>query len=207
MTAIAYLIAFLLGSIPFGLLVARAFHGGNLREQGSGNIGATNVTRVLGFWPAGFLTFVLDFAKGALPVALVAWGPLGTWLSSHGEALHGAEAWWAGFFAVAGHCFTPWLRFQGGKGVATAFGAVLLLSSWAALAGAIVYALTFFITRVSSKSSLLALLAIATTHWVLYPVEGTGTQFAALGAILYLILLRHESNLDALLENRERTFR
>jgi glycerol-3-phosphate acyltransferase PlsY len=115
-------IAFLAGSIPFGYLIARA-KGVDLRTVGSKNIGATNLARVFGR-PYFFLCFFLDMAKGFLPTALAGWqaGLLGEFVVPAPDAW-----WWLGVMAAAvlGHMFTPWLRFKGGKGVATGLGALL----------------------------------------------------------------------------------
>src|SRR2546430_420205 len=111
------LAAYLLGSIPFGLLIAKVFGGGDVRKAGSGNVGATNVTRVAGPF-AGIVTLVLDAAKGSGAV----------WLAAY---FSGEAAGWmilAGLAALIGHCFPVWLRFRGGKGVATAAGKFFILS-------------------------------------------------------------------------------
>ena len=112
---IVALFGYLLGSVPFGLIVARAFKGVDPRQQGSGNIGFTNVLRVAGATPAA-ITLVLDVGKGALPVALA--------------RARGLDPIWslaAGALAVVGHIFPAYLRFRGGKGVATGLGAVLAI--------------------------------------------------------------------------------
>src|SRR6266853_2962186 len=109
--------AYLLGSIPFGLLLAKLFGGGDVRRVGSGNICATNVARVVGPL-AGILTLVFDTAKGTAAV----------WLA--GRVSNESAAWMmiAAFAVLLGHCFPAWLKFKGGKGVATALGAFLLLT-------------------------------------------------------------------------------
>lgn len=198
--AIACGLAFLLGSIPFGLLVARAAQGGadrearkDIRVEGSGNIGATNVSRVLGFWPWGALTFGLDLAKGSAAVL---------WAMSAGE-LSTVWVWAVALACVLGHCYSPWLRFRGGKGVATGFGVVLVLAPIAALAGIVAFGIAFVATRTGSVSSLCGLLTAAACELVIKPVEA----HLALGALLMLVILvRHESNLDALLEKNEKIF-
>jgi glycerol-3-phosphate acyltransferase PlsY len=199
-------IAFLLGSIPFGLLIARIYQVTDLRSKGSGNIGATNVSRVVGFWPAGALTLLMDFTKGALSVALVE-----PWLSpTWTHAVLGTELyfdpwviWWVGFCAVAGHCFCPWLRFKGGKGVATGLGVIAILSPWAALVGVFAFVITFVTRKIGSLASLAGLLIASVTHVVLNPL---GAHLWAGLAIVLLILMRHQGNIEALLEHRERTF-
>ncbi len=120
--AIAYVGAYLVGSIPFGLILG-LMRGVDIRQHGSGNIGATNVLRIFGK-KVGALCFALDVLKGALPVAVFGW-----WLGALGaEDLSAGRAWaWMGVAAaaVAGHMFSPWIGFKGGKGVATGFGAML----------------------------------------------------------------------------------
>src|SRR5262250_3329203 len=122
--------AYLLGSIPFGLMLTKIFGGKDVRKSGSGNIGATNVARVAGP-SAGILTLLLDAAKGAFAV----------WLASH-YTNHGAAAMMlAGVAALFGHCFPIWLNFKGGKGVATALGVFLMLAPLAAAAAVALFVL------------------------------------------------------------------
>ena len=123
-------IAYLLGSIPFGLLIVKLGGGGDVRESGSGNIGAANVTRVAGLVP-GILTLLLDSGKGYLAV----------WLA---RRISGGSIRWITAAVVAvvlGHMFSVWLRFRGGKGVATAFGAYIPISGMAVAAAAVVWIL------------------------------------------------------------------
>ena len=203
---------FLLGSIPFGILIARLFKVSDLTSKGSGNIGATNVSRVVGFWPAGFITFALDVGKGSAAVFLASPYALNLYsrfvsggaYDSLAETLSSETLMWvAGLFAVLGHCFSPWLHFRGGKGVATGFGAVLLLSPWAALAGIVAFAFTFMNKRVGSLASLTGLTVVAVVHLIAYP---RGLHLWAGAATMFVILIRHEANIDALLENHEKTF-
>ncbi|MBC7693419.1 MAG: glycerol-3-phosphate 1-O-acyltransferase PlsY [Methylotenera sp.] len=205
-SAIILVIAFLLGSIPFGLLVARLFQVKDLSSRGSGNIGATNVSRVLGFWPAGAMTLALDMFKGMLPVILLLPPVLAIWADAAG--LPSTEVspmliWATGLAAVLGHCYSPWLKFKGGKGVATGFGVLLILSPWSALTGFAAFVITFLSRRTGSLSSLAGLMVASITHLILYSTAG----YLWFGALLILvILIRHESNLNALLESREKTF-
>ena len=199
-------VAFLLGSIPFGLLVAKLFKVHDLSSRGSGNIGATNVSRVLGFWPAGAMTLALDMLKGMLPVFLLQPMGFGLWSSAAGLeniTVPLTLTWGVGVAAVLGHCFSPWMHFKGGKGVATGFGILLLLSPISGLIGALAFIVTFFSTKTGSLSSIAGLILATMTHLIVYP---TGTHLW-LGAVLVsVILVRHESNIDALLENREKVF-
>ncbi|HSW39446.1 MAG TPA: glycerol-3-phosphate 1-O-acyltransferase PlsY, partial [Acidobacteriota bacterium] len=137
------LISYLLGSIPFGYLLVRSTQGKDIRSLGSGNIGATNVFR--NSRRAGILTLILDAGKGYLAVVIA--------------GMTGAGAEWqaiAALFAIAGHVFTPWLRFKGGKGVATGCGAYLALSPVAVVATLVVFALVLVLTRYISLSSIAA---------------------------------------------------
>ena len=207
---IIFFISILMGSIPFGLIVARFFKVKSLTTQGSGNIGASNVSRVIGFWPAGFITFVLDVAKGSFAVVLAM--PMGCrFLAMIGEGsfdvdhieLSTMTLWLAGFFSILGHCFSPWLHLKGGKGVATGLGVMLILSPPSALFGILAFILTFLQKRIASLSSIAGLILTAVAYLVMNPVHlylwvGVG--------MLYLILFRHEANIDALLENREKSF-
>lgn len=210
---ILFALAFLLGSIPFGLLMARAFRVNDLQSRGSGNIGATNVSRVVGFWPAGALTFLLDVLKGFLPVLIVSlpavqngWSTWWEGMGHPGVEINDMVIWLVGLFAVLGHCFSPWVRFKGGKGVATGFGAILMLSPWAGLAGIVVFAFTFLKTKTGSLSSISGLITVAITHLVIHDHHSYGAYTWVGAAILFLILIRHESNLDGLLHGQERSF-
>lgn len=182
----AFACGYLAGSIPFGMIVARLFGLGDLRRIGSGNIGATNVLRT-GNKAAAGLTLLLDFAKGALPVAvfLAQWGDLAAQL--------------AGLGAFLGHCFPVWLRFRGGKGVATWLGVILAIHplSWALtcltwLAGALV-------SRISSVGALAA--AASAPLWLIL----FGRWEAVLMAIILgpLVWLRHHANIRRLLRGEE----
>src|SRR5215211_7879680 len=146
--AAVVLVAYLLGSIPFGYLLVRLFVGGDVRETGSGGTGATNVTRRAGKG-VGVLTLLLDLLKGAAAV-LVA------------RALPGAgevAQWWvcaAGAAAVLGHVFPVWLRFRGGKGVATGLGVFLMLAPLATLCAALIFAVVVWLWRYVSLGSMAA---------------------------------------------------
>jgi glycerol-3-phosphate acyltransferase PlsY len=210
---ILFVAAFLLGSIPFGLIMARAFDVKDLQARGSGNIGATNVSRVLGFWPAGALTFLLDVVKGSLPVLLLslpgiqsAWTSWWDGMGHPGMEITDNVIWFTGFCAVLGHCFSPWVRFKGGKGVATGFGVILILTPFAALGGILGFGFTFLKTKLGSLASIVGLSTAAIVHLVLRD-HGPYKPHLWIGAgLLFLILVRHESNIDSLLEGRERSF-
>lgn len=179
------LIAYLIGSIPFGLVAARLFGLGDLRQIGSGNIGATNVLRT-GHKPAALITLLGDAGKGAFAVVLA-------------RMISPDAALIAGFFAFLGHCFPVWLKFKGGKGVATFLGTVLALSFPVGLAACATWLLTAKLTRYSSLSALIAA-AIAP---VIALVLGQ-TDLAVLAALLaVLVFWRHHANIRRLLNGTE----
>lgn len=209
MIAILLALTFLVGSIPFGLLVARAAGLQDVREHGSGNIGATNVARVRG-WGPGFATLFLDLLKGAaVPLLLQLEGAqfvlnrVAEGLRLEPTTLGVALVWWCGFFAVAGHCFSPFVRFKGGKGVATGLGAALALTPWAALGGVVAFLFFAFRSRIVSLASIVSLFA---TTLVEICLHGVSQQHWAGLAVIWLIILRHEKNIDALLSGTEKTF-
>ncbi len=187
------ILAYLLGSIPAGLLVARFLGGPDPRGQGSGNLGAANVFRQLGR-KGGVLTLLGDMAKGALPVALaLVWlTPLGAWRET-GVALVGAAA-------VLGHVFPVYLGFKGGKAVATTFGVVAVLAPLAALNLAAVYLLALSQTRIFSISALVC-------AWLLPVAVGLFADSKAYlllaGALSGLILVCHRDNLERFFKGEE----
>ena len=191
------LVAYFLGSIPFGLILAKLFGGTDVRRKGSGNIGATNVARVVGPL-AGILTLIFDVAKGAAAVLLA-------------ERLSNDSATWMMIAAVAalvGHCFPLWLKFKGGKGVATAAGAFLVLSPPAFLGGIILFLLVVIVWRYVSLGSISAAAAMPLLMyflWAPHHAPPLAITFGALAAAL-LIIYQHRGNLQRLLEGAEPKF-
>lgn len=184
--------AFLAGSVPFGLVLVKLAGKGDVRSHGSGNIGATNVSRV-GGKALGIVTLLLDIAKGWLPVWLAArsgLGPVGTSLVA--------------LAAVAGHVFTPWLRFKGGKGVATALGASLGFLPLAVLPSLGLFVAALLATRfVSLGSVLAAALMPFSMAWLL---RGGGLPMPALAAwlaVFLLVIAKHHENLGRLARGTE----
>jgi glycerol-3-phosphate acyltransferase PlsY len=180
--ALVAVLAYLLGSIPFGMVMARVFNLGDLRSIGSGNIGATNVLRTGNRW-AALATLILDGAKGAVAVLAARW-------------FVGAEdaAQMAGLAAFLGHIFPIWLGFRGGKGVATFLGVLLALNLWVGLAVCGTWLLAAVTSRYSSLAALVA--ASSSTFWMFGLGQG---RMMVLGAILTLLVMwRHSSNIARL---------
>jgi len=183
---VAALVGYLLGSIPFGLVLTRAAGLGDIRKIGSGNIGATNVLRT-GNRKLAALTLVLDAGKAALAVVLARY--------FFGET----AAMLAGFLAFIGHIFPVWLRFNGGKGVAAMIGALLALS-WPV--GLIFCAIWLFMALLVRYSSLAALAAAAAAPVFAYIFSGGEMSFTVLGLTL-LLFLRHRENIQRLMAGNE----
>ena len=188
--AVAIVAAYLLGSIPFSFVVARAFGVEDVRRVGSGNVGATNVLRSAGK-VAGALALLLDAAKGAAASGLA------LWLVPEPAAVSAVAA----VAAVLGHMYPVWLRFQGGKGVATGLGAFAPLALPAALGATVLFLVTLAGTRYVSLASMVAAVSLAALAWVLGAapwVAGAATFTAA------LVVVRHRSNLRRLWTGSER---
>lgn len=189
------LVAYLVGATPFGFLAGR-LRGIDIREHGSGNIGATNVLRVLGK-PIGITVLLLDLLKGLLPV-LLAMG------ASERSLVHLAAA----LAAILGHNYTFWLGFKGGKGIATTAGAILPLMPWALLAGALVWLAAFFASRYVSVASIAAAVAVpsafALQSWATGRWEPPILAFAVgVGA---LAVWKHRANIRRLRRGEENRF-
>jgi acyl phosphate:glycerol-3-phosphate acyltransferase len=184
------LISYLLGSIPFGYLLVRSREGTDIRTVGSGNIGATNVYRK-SRW-AGILTLVLDAGKGYLAVVLAGW-------------ITGNLQWEgiAAMCAILGHVFTIWLRFKGGKGVATGCGAFLALSPLAVLTTLGVFILILLLTKYISLASITAT-ALYPLWAYLYGYPSIVLIWASLGG--FLIILKHQQNIRRICSHTENKF-
>jgi len=190
--AFALGLGFLLGSLPCGYWLALS-KGVDIRKKGSGNIGATNVGRILGKeW--GYLIFALDALKGWMAV----------WLA--GEFLQAGDNWtvMTGMAAVAGHVFSPWLNFKGGKGVATSAGVLLGLAPAVLFWTAAIWGISFAIKRIVSVSSLLA--AAAFPFLVTWLEPGRTTLLVAAWALAALVWYRHRDNLQRLAQGKENGF-
>ncbi len=181
-------VGYLLGSIPFGLVLGKLFAGVDVRTQGSGNIGATNVARTVGK-KAGVVVLLLDVGKGALAAWLALRFASDPWMQA---AIGGA--------AIAGHIFPIWLKFRGGKGVATAVGVFAVLIPWSALVGTVAFALVVAVSRIVSLASLVGTTAALAATVAVYR-EGPPSALAAFA--LALIALRHRENIGRLLRGTE----
>jgi glycerol-3-phosphate acyltransferase PlsY len=186
--------AYLLGSIPFGLLMGKLFGAADVRKAGSGNIGATNVARVAGPL-AGILTLVLDAAKGALAVVLAArlTDQSSTWMMI------------AGLCVLVGHCFPIWLGFRGGKGVAPAAGVFLVLCPPAFLGAAVLFVLVVIYWRFVSLGSIAAAAAMPLLIyflWAPHHAPPYAVTFGSLAAAL-LIVYKHDANIQRLVQGDE----
>jgi glycerol-3-phosphate acyltransferase PlsY len=189
--------AYLLGSIPFGLLVGKLLAAADVRQAGSGNIGATNVARVAGPL-AGILTLLLDAAKGAFAVLLAA------------RHTNESALWMmiAGLCALVGHCFPIWLGFHGGKGVATAAGVYLVLCPPAFLGAVILFILVVLFWRFVSLGSMSAAAAMPLLiyfFWAPHHAPPYAVTFGSLAAAL-LIVYKHDANIQRLVQGDEPKF-
>jgi glycerol-3-phosphate acyltransferase PlsY len=186
---VSFLFGFICGAIPFGYIMGR-IKGIDIRKQGSGNIGFTNVNRTLGFWYA-LPVFLLDFAKGLLP----------TLLAPH----LGLTAIFAGVGTILGHIFTPVLKFRGGKGVATTFGAVLALTPISFAVGIGLFAIILFAFSYVSLASISFAVALPILTIIFARNNWTIFLFALFAGIV--IILTHRSNIQRLLKKEESKFR
>jgi glycerol-3-phosphate acyltransferase PlsY len=197
------LASFLLGSVPFGLLLVKIARKKDVRAEGSGNIGATNVARAGGKL-LGCLTLALDVLKGLLPVAAALY--LGNWLTdvsiSNGRIL----ASFVALAAVMGHMYTPWLGFKGGKGVATALGAALAFSPVAVLPALGAFLVAVAATRYVSLGSILGAFALPLYflyRLIAYPRLDAPYILAVWSFISLLVIFRHSENIKRLIKGEE----
>ena len=177
--------AYGIGSIPFGLILTKKYFNKNIKEKGSGNIGATNVLRVTNKKLAA-LTLFLDSFKGVLPVLLA-------------KSLQAPNdiAIFVGFMAVIGHCYPLWLRFSGGKGVATCFGVMFIFNLNIALLSLVVFLFVLICYKKVDISSMIASLSILlfSILWI-----NTGIQVLIICIMIIIIILRHKKNIEKILK-------
>jgi glycerol-3-phosphate acyltransferase PlsY len=190
--------AYLLGSLPFGYLLVKIFRGQDIRTAGSGNIGATNVARS-GSPLLGLVTLLLDAGKGAAAVLLA------LWMLPHEQA---GEAWLAGslaaVFTIAGHVFSLWLRFRGGKGVATAIGSFLVLAPAALALTLAVFALVAASFRYVSLASMISVGLFPVFFLLFYRVPAEALAIVSVGAVI--IIASHHQNIRRLRAGTEPRF-
>jgi acyl phosphate:glycerol-3-phosphate acyltransferase len=190
--------SYLLGSIPFGYLLVRIFRGEDVRLTGSGNIGATNVSRKS---PAlGVATLFLDALKGSTAVALAAgFGPMDA------PKPYGLMSL-AALLAVVGHMFQIWLKFRGGKGVATSLGSFLMIAPKAVLLAAGIFFVVVLLFRYISMGSILSVAAFPVLVWLLREYGNSWTALAFMSMASLLIVAKHHANIRRLLAGTENRF-
>lgn len=198
------LVSYLIGSIPWGYIIGRA-NGIDIRKHGSHNIGATNVTRVLGAVP-GRLCFVLDFLKGWFPVVFFGSARIASRLAlSQGWCMLLAAA-----AAVLGHVFPVWLLFRGGKGVATSIGACLAMAFWPVVIGALAWFIVYKKTLVVAIASLTLAMVTPLSALILRLAGLSDLSWQAVVLMFLLgvlIILRHHENIRRLLKGEENSFK
>ncbi len=197
---ILYLTAYLVAGIPFGFILAKVFAGVDVRQEGSGNIGATNVLRVLKekapkiAKKITIATFVLDATKGVI-VMLVA-----RYLGADDNVL-----WTLAVLAVMGHCFSPFLLFEGGKGVATGFGVLLVMLPLPSIVAIVVWYVSAKVLKISSLSSLIGLVALLISSYIVHPDIAVIHTHAPIWIISFIIFYKHTPNILRLFKREEKS--
>lgn len=201
--------AYLLGSIPFGYILVRVFTGADVRAQGSGNIGATNVART-GKKGLAVATLFLDALKGFIAVYLT-FATITTYTSGpHGYELDMGAAYLlaslVALFAILGHMYPVWLKFKGGKGVATGLGVFLALAPWAVLIVLVCFLIVVAITRYVSLGSILAAALFPIAFYYMQPQHGTPLILGMISGVSALIIWKHRENIRRLIAGNENKF-
>ena len=199
-TIILIIVAYILGSVPNALWIGKVFKGIDIREHGSKNTGSTNAARVLGA-KLGILTLILDISKGAIPVVLSFF--MKADLLENMTGISGLDPIMVGIFAIIGHSFSLFMKFKGGKAVATTVGVFTVLVSKALLLAAVVFFVIFAVTRYVSVSSITAAISLPIFIFFLY-CDVPYTIFG--GIIAILIIVKHKSNIQRLLNGTESKF-
>lgn len=201
------IVSYLIGSIPFSFIVARIAGGTDIRHEGSHNVGATNVLRTVGK-SAGALALILDLAKGYATIQLarlIVARPNWPFVTASTNPIDSREMWiaLAGLVAVLGHMFPVWLRFHGGKGVATAAGVFLALDPVVVAAAALVFLIVILSTRFVSLASILSAASIPV--FMRYLVQSTPFWRLAISIVISLIVIvKHHSNIARITQGTER---
>jgi len=190
-------LSYLLGSIPFGYVLVRIFRGEDVRQSGSGNIGATNVSRKSPM--LGALTLLLDALKGSIAVLL----GLSIAHRMSGDKMLCVAASLAALFAVVGHMFPVWLNFRGGKGVATGLGAFALVAPKGVLIAACIFVVIALLFRYVSLASIMAVAAFPSLVWKLHQYGNVWSALALMTLASLLIVLKHYENIERLLAGTE----
>lgn len=199
-TIILIVVAYILGSVPNALWIGKVFKGIDIREHGSKNTGSTNAARVLGA-KLGILTLILDISKGAIPVALSLFMKAN--LLENITGISNLDFIMIGIFAIVGHSFSIFMKFKGGKAVATTVGVFIVLVPKALLLAAAVFFVIFALTRYVSVSSITAAISLPIFIFFLYG-DIPYTVFG--GIITILIIVKHKSNIQRLLNGTESRF-
>lgn len=184
---IACIFGYLLGSVPFGLVISKAAGLGDIRKIGSGNIGATNVLRT-GRKDLALATLLLDSGKGAIAVIIM------------GLIFDYNAAMLAGFFALVGHCYPVWLDFKGGKGVATTLGTLLALSPFVGFITCVIWLVTALLSRISSLS---ALVAVGSSPLIAHLLTGNSNLSGLCAMITALVYIKHRENIKRIFNGDE----
>lgn len=199
-------IAYFIGAVPFGYIITKMLRGEDIRKTGSGNIGATNVMRLLGK-KAGYITFLLDSLKAILAIIICA---------GFSEYHAISSNYLIGFIAIFGHCYPAWLKFQGGKGVATAIGLTIYIYvifvpqlSWVLLILTLIWLAVYKVTKIVSIASITLFVAIPIANYFAFKsmmVDGLIAFYVSV-LLSLLIIWRHKSNITRLIQGVEHNFR
>lgn len=195
---IAYAVAYLLGGIPFGLILAKIFGNVNIQNEGSKSIGATNVLRVLKqkdpklAKKIAVLTVVCDVLKGVLPI-----------LIAKSIGLAPATLWAMAVFSVVGHCYSPFLKFEGGKGVATGAGVLAIFLPLEIIIALAVWFVVGRVLKISSLASLAALIALIVSSFIIHPQMPDIDSHAPIFIIAFIVFYKHIPNIKRLFSGQE----
>lgn len=195
---IFFIVAYLVGGIPFGMILAKYFAGVNIKEHGSGSIGATNVLRVVKETnpslakKLGIATVLLDAIKGTFVLLVAIYAGIGE-----------ANLWGIAILSILGHCYSPYLNFEGGKGVATGLGVLVVLVPVPTIIGAVVWGIAAKTIKISSLSSLLGLSAVVISAIVMNSGLNVGSN-APIYILAFIIFYKHIPNIIRLVKGEEK---